>query len=202
MSGCVVPITGGSIAEEPNLADAITNKLAALPMLELDTKDKAEKYKGAADKINSMIDILNEQGELFDLPKLDTTRDTWSEVSSKLIEYGPLIDNYGSVVTSAQEYESDKSDENLNKFYIASGKFAFEFSLIYFALFYGVAYESTGIIYRWTKLNRLAFKCPSCVRVILSDLHWTIRGGLVEGSSLVANQFMNLSQTRDLFNQK
>lgn len=161
-------------------------KVAELPLMELSSIDNFQRYKSFVDRSNNLINILNEQGDLFDITLFNPTQEGWNKASRFITEYGPLIDNYNDVVSSAKNFEENKSKETLKKFYFASGAFAFEASLIVGAVYYTAAYQGVGIVYRSVGLNRLALKCGSCIRVILSNAHWFVRGVLVEGTSQLA----------------
>lgn len=164
----------------------IPSKVALLSELNLDDVDTYEKYKTFADNINNLISILNEQTDLFNIPIIPTTQEAWEKVSKSITKYGPLVNNYNEVVISAKNYGVTNNEEDLQKFYNASGKFAFETALIVGAVFYTASFQAVGIVYRAVGLNRLALYCGTCVGVILSQAHWTIRTALVEGSSQFA----------------
>ena len=194
ISGCNTPNIGNNgISEYVTQAKEFTNEtlpvsVARLPEMNLSDVNTFEKYKTFADNINSLIDILNRETDLFNIPKLETTTEAWGKASKLITKYGPLINNYNNVVSSAKMYKGDRNDENLEDFYIASGGFALETGVIVWAVFYGAAYNSVGLVYRSVGFNRLAFKCPTCIKIALSNAHWTVRTALVEGSSLLADK--------------
>jgi len=196
LSGCTIPIRNNNISTTGESTQIVVEMLplqiSKLPKIELSTIDNFEKFKKFADVINSLIEILNKETNLFNIPKIEPTVETWNKVSKTIEEYGPLVNNYNEVVNNAREYENNPSKKNLENFYIASGKFGFEFGVIYWAVFYGASYKSVGIVYRSVGLNQLAFKCPTCVKIILSTAHWEIRTILVEGSSQVAQYLIEL----------
>lgn len=165
------------------ISDDIPEQVAKLELLNLTTIDTYKKYKDFTDNINSLIEILNGKNDLFNIPKLKGTREEWGKISNKINEYGPLINNYNEVVSSAKKFNINKSNETLKEFYFKSGKFAFETTIIFVGFFYTTSYEAVGVVYRAVNLNRLALKCGPCVSFILSSEHWAIRGLLVEKSS-------------------
>jgi hypothetical protein len=162
-------------------------KTCELPLLDMDNVDNAESYKKFADNSNKLIKILNEQSDWFDIPELG---DDYSRASRFITEYAPLIKNYNEVILCAQEFNEEKTDENLQEFYIASTRFGYESVTIMGTIFYSASYQTVGTIYRASGLQTLAFKCPSCVSIALSELHWGIRTTLVETSSLIAKKIM------------
>lgn len=190
VSGC--NLNDSSIEDTTTRAvQEIPNKIALLPEINLTTVDTYDKYKIFADNMNNLILILNEQSDIFNIPSLPATQDAWKKVSKSITEYGPLINNYNEVVHSAIIYENNRNGGNLKIFYTASGKFAFETAIIIGAVFYTVSFKAVGIVYRAVGLNRLALSCGSCVSVILSQAHWTIRTALVEGSSQFAQKILD-----------
>lgn len=166
--------------------------ISNLPLMDITSVDSFQKYEKFATYMNNLIEILNEQSDIFNIPFLVTTREGWKKASRFIVEYGPLIDNYNEVVTSAKNQKENPSEENAKTFYIAAGKFGFETALIVGAVFYTVAFQGVGIVYRAVNLNTLAFKCGTCVKIILSNAHWTIRTALVEGSSQLAQTITDL----------
>ncbi len=190
VSGC--KLNDSSIEDTTTRAvQEIPTKIASLPEINLTTVDTYDKYKTFADNMNNLILILNEQSDIFNMPLIPATQDAWKKVSNSITEYGPLINNYNEVVYSAINYESNHNDENLKIFYSASGKFAFETAIIIGAVFYTASFKAVGMVYRAVGLNRLALSCGTCVGVILSQAHWTIRTALVEGSSQFAQKILD-----------
>lgn len=195
LAGCNNPT--GNIVAIDNVKqftnETLLLKVAQLPIMDLESIDSYEKYKSFVDNINNLIDILNEQSDLFNIEKFNPSFDGWKKASKFITKYGPLINNYNEVITSAKSFETNSCDDTRKKFYFASGKFAFETAIIAGAVFYTTSYQVVGITYRALSLNTFALKCPSCISIILSQAHWTIRTVLVEGASqgaqFVLNQF-------------
>lgn len=190
ISGC--NLNNSSIEDSTTRAiQNIPTKISLLSKINLTTIDTYEKYKIFADNMNNLIIILNEQNDLFNIPPIPSTQEAWSKVSKTITEYGPLINNYNEVISSAKDYGSLNNEQNLRSFYTASGKFAFETAIIIGTVFYTASFQAVGIVYRAVGLNKLALSCGSCVSVILSQAHWTIRTVLVEGSSQFAQKILD-----------
>jgi len=81
--------------------------------------------------------------------------------------------------------------ETVKEFYKAAGKLGLETGLIVGTIYYTPAYKGVGYVYRTLGLNRLAFKCSTCVSYVLSSAHWFIRNIMVEKSSRVAEIIVN-----------
>ena len=188
LTSCDLNVSGRAVAETSAgffTADIPMN-VAKLEPLNLDTVERFEDYKSLIDHMNTLIDILNEN-DLFDIYVFpEPTVENWGKISKTLTKWGPLIENYNKVVVTSKTYNDSQSEENLNEFYIAAGKFSLEAGLVVWSAFYGLAFKSVGVVYRAVGLNKYAVSCPSCISTILSSAHWFIRGVLVNGSSEVA----------------
>jgi hypothetical protein len=160
----------------------LTEKISKLPEFNEKTIDTYLTYKEFADRLNQIIYLLNRETDIFDIPKLDTSLEGFQKISKVVTEFTPLINNYNEVISTSKKVRRDEP-ETLDDFYVASGKLGIEVGIITCAAYYKVAYKSVGIIYRASGLNRLAFTCPTCIKIILSDAHWFIRNTLVEESS-------------------
>jgi hypothetical protein len=192
LSGCDFNSVTGKATQEANnpYKTEIPTAVSKLPLMNLTTVDSFENYKSFADNLNDLISILNQQTDLFKIPLLSTTQESWETISKKITKYGPLINNYNEVVTKAKIWSSNPNDNGIKDFYIASGKFAFETALIICTVFYTTTFKAVGIMYHAVKLDRLAPICGTCVSVILSDVHWFIRTVLVEGASQTAQNIL------------
>lgn len=165
-------------------------KVSGLSLINLDNVNNAESYKEFADNTNNLIRILNEQSDWFNIPEIG---DDYSKVSQFITEYSPLIKNYNEVVYTARGFEANKTDKNLQDFYIASSRFGFETITIMGGVFYAPSFDTVGSIYRASGLQTLAFKCSTCVSIALQEVHWTIRTALVETSSLTAKAILEIN---------
>jgi len=187
----VIGLTNVSIFGEEYEKDPLPEKISQLPEMDLEDVKTYEQYKNFVDKIDALISILNEHGG-FDIPYLEATQESWSEMSKKINKYGPLIDNYQRVVTSAKKFEKNKTEENYREFYLHLGEFSLEMTLISVTLFHTGTFRTVGYVYRASGFNTLAFKCPSCVSTVLSNVYWrSIKTVLVEESSEIAIGIIN-----------
>jgi hypothetical protein len=191
LTGCTdLPIIGNVPLEDSIndfTVDSLPQGVAKLETLNISTVENFEKYRTLADNTNNLIRILNEK-EMFNIPELEPSFEGWQKASRYITEYGPLIDNYNDVVTKAKIYTENSSEKRLEDFYFAAGAFGFETALIAGAVFYSAAFQGVGYAYRAAGLNSLAFKCGSCVSIILSNAHWFVRTTLVEGTSQLAQR--------------
>lgn len=173
--------------DEKSFNHQVPLELCKLPTLTSESINSYEAYKNFADKIDDAITILN-NNQQFNIPNLGTTYADYDKILKFLTEYEPLIKNYNDLIISADTYNKSRADVDLQNFYIAGSHFAFELTVISATVFYTASYQTVGAIYRASGLTTLATECPSCVSVVLSTTHWTIRNGLVEMSSQFAKE--------------
>jgi len=183
----VIVGTSGCINKEPPTKE-LANKIAKIPLMELETIDSYERFEAMADNFNNLIRLLNRQGG-YNIQELEVTEESYQKISRVLTEYGPLINNYNRVVKSAKDY--DGSIEKEQAFYNALGSFTLETLLIGTATFGSFSYDSIGVLYRASGLNVIAPSCPTCVSIILENAHWFVRTYMVEKSSETAEQILN-----------
>ena len=79
LAGCNSPT--GNIVSVDNLKhftnETLPLEIAKLEPMNLNSVDTFDKYKSFVDKMNDLIRILNEQGDLFDIEPFNTTREGW-----------------------------------------------------------------------------------------------------------------------------
>ena len=196
ISGC--NITGADVLDQSKefVTSDLPLNVAKLNNLNLSSVEKFEDYKKVVDYTNTLTQILNENEELFRIPLIpEPTMDSYQKVSKTITRWSPLIDNYNGVVSSAKSYQNNTCQESLDQFYIEAGKFSLETALVVASAFAGFVFNGVGVAYRAVGLNRLAFSCPLCVSAILEHVHWFIRAILVNGSSSLADHFVEFVTT-------
>lgn len=182
----------GNVVAVDNLSEEeLIQKIAELPTMDMNSVENYGRYKEFVDNMNNLIYILN-RNEMFDITPFEATRGGWEKASKLITEYGPLIDNYNEVINASKNHISLNNEESKKTFYIASGKFAFEAGLIVFTVYYSAAYTSVGIVYRSVGLNKLALKHPMIIKIVLSQAHWFVRTVLVESSSQIAQEILEI----------
>lgn len=175
-------ITGNSIFGEDYRDDPVPYKISELSDLDLENVDSYEKYKKFADNTNNLILILNERLGTK-IPPLETTQEAWGKASKTITKYGPLINNYNSVILHSKNFTLNPTQEQYQQVYRELGVFSLEFTFISATLFHTTTFNTVGTFYRASGLNTFALKCPSCVSVMLSSAYWTIKTVLVEKAS-------------------
>jgi len=174
--------TGHSILGENVENDVLVKNVASLNSLNLTTVEKYDDYKQLTDNLNDFILIVNEQTKTR-IPLLKNTQEDWSRASKLISKYSPLINNYNSMVLTAQDCKRDKTNESYQKFYGEIGKFSIELTFISAALFHEVTFNLVGGVFNSLGIGSLALKCPSCASTIMSGAYWTIKTTLVESVS-------------------
>lgn len=172
------------------ITDAFPLEVAMLNSIDLSYITTIDDYYSFAEDYNKLILIVNEELDLT-MNLLDLSSEGFANMLNLISKYSPLIDNYNQVVSNAVEFRKNELIEYKQAFYKAVLVFAFEAGLIAYAVFYGPAYNMTGAIYRQIGLNRFAIRHPKLISVILSNMHWTIRASLTEGSSLLAKGILD-----------
>lgn len=183
-------IIGSFIFVEEYKKDYLPSKIAQLPEIDLKDIRTYNQYRNFADKINSLILILNRELGVK-IPLLDTTEKAWNEISKKIKKYTPLINNYQKLIESAKKFEKEKTKENYKEFYRRLGQFSLESTIISTILFHTITFNTVGYLYRASGLNIMAFKCPTCVSIILSNVYWSLKTYLVGESSKMAESLIN-----------
>jgi len=191
-TGNVIPVTVPNSNIPPEEAESIYSKIGKMPTFDNNSINSFESYKNFADSVNNLIDILEEKTDVK-IPKPEATLEGYNKVSNVINEYAPLVENYNDVIYSARAVKENdtKSQEN---FYKNASIFGVEFAIVYVAAFATPAYNGVGIIYRASGFQTLAFKCGSCVSVVLSESHWFVRTVLVEGSSQAIKNILDQIQ--------
>ncbi len=171
--------------QDTDLIKGVSN----LPTMDDTTVDTFEGYQNFADSVNVLFTFLNREGG-YDFQVLKGTREEYEKISKVVTEYSPLIGNYNDVVNAAKNYD-ETDPESGKEFYTALGIFGLEFGIIYATVWYSPTYKAVGMVYRWSGLNRFAFKYPTLISFILSQAHWGLRGILVDKSSETAEYFID-----------
>jgi len=162
--------------------DVLVNKISSLEAMNLDSVEKYEDYKILTDNLNNFILIVNEQTKT-NIPLLKNTQEDWSKASKLISKYGPLINNYNSMVLTAKECNNQKTEQSFQDFYAEFGKFSLETTFISATLFHQVTFNLVGGVFRSVGIGRLALQCPTCASVAMSSAYWTIKTVLVESAS-------------------
>lgn len=192
LQGCINKAPNENLTSKNTSTKELAEKIAKLSTIELESVDSYDKFKDLADNFNDLIRLLNKEGD-YNIREFEVTEESYQKISRVLTEYGPLINNYNEVVTSAKEYDGTTEKEKI--FYVAIGTFGLETALIVTTAFAIPVYEGVGIAYRAIGLNKFAFSCPTCIEIILGQAHWFVRTYMVEKSSETAEQILKLLES-------
>lgn len=199
-SGCSQGVNLNEINKE-----SLPLEIAKLSLLNFNTVDSFETFKELADNLNLAIEILNEKSKT-QIDFIEPTKETWNSISKVLTEYAPLIDNYNQLVSTAKDFDIERTEFKLNEFYLASSKFGIELALIMGTVFYGASYNIVKYVYFNSGMTRFALKCSTCVSTVLGQAHWTIRNYFVASSAIIAEgairMLQNSSETMKIINNE
>lgn len=186
------------ISERDELYDSLLSNSAtsigSLPLITSSGIQSFEQYKELADTMNDGAKILN-AGFEHQIPFLEDTLEGYDKASKIIVKYAPLIGSYNDMVNAARNVDVSNPD-SATCFYIQTGIFSLELTLISTAVYAGPAYVIVGNAYRASGLQFIAFKCPSCVSTVLSHAHWFVRTTFVEGT--VATLTVTLNEINNL----
>ncbi len=165
------------------------NEMAKLPVLDLNNVNTIEQYHNFVDKVNAVIAILNNDKLGTTIPTLGYTQDEYEKISKIVTKYVPLINEYNDMISAAKNTTSSNHSSIIN-FYEKTMIFSIVLTLVISAAYAPISFELVGIAYRSSGLTTMAFKCPVCVSMVLSEAHWTIRGMLVSTTATVLDRVM------------
>ena len=130
--GVYFKTTGHSINGENYLNDPFVTKVSRLSDMGLDSVESFDEYKNFADRINSLIIVINENANLG-IPLFKKTNDAWIKLSNSINRYTPLIDNYNNLIYSAKTHENIHTNETYETFYRNSRSFSIELIILSFS---------------------------------------------------------------------
>jgi len=187
--GCDPRATGFTVESQKYIVhidnETIPLKVAELNNIDMKSFDTYDEFSLFAENFNGLIRIINEIDKV-DMPLIPITDSSWKKAMDNINKYTPLIGSYNDVVTSAKLYQSEKSEDNLNDFYISTALFAFDATVIIFAVFHTITFNAVGTVYRASGLNTFAFKNPALVSFILKNSYRTVKITLVKESRKIA----------------
>jgi hypothetical protein len=167
----------------------LVKNIATLPQIKDSSINTFEGYHNLCDSFNAIFTFLNREGG-YDFQYLKGTQEEYSKLSKVITEYTPLLNNYNCVVKASKEY-NENNPESVEEYHKALALFGLEMMIIYATVWYTPSFKIVGMVYRWSGLNRFAFKYPTLISFILSKTHWAIRGTLVEGSTGIADYILD-----------
>lgn len=158
--------------------------MGTLPVLNLEGVNSFEQYHDFVDKVNDAIKILNSEKLGMQIPLLQYAPDEYDKISKIITKFLPLIQEYNDMISAAKNVHALNQD-SINNFYIKTGIFSVMLLLVVTAAYAAPSYWIVGTLYRSSGLTTMAFKCPSCVSVVLSEAHWAVRSYSVEATANV-----------------
>lgn len=177
-----VKILGYSVIGENYENDEFIYTLSKLEPMDLKSVDSLEEYKEFVDKMNTMIDLFNDKFNL-DIDRLKKTKSDWNKISNIITKYGPLIGNYNNIIYQCGTHEDSHTPETYSDAYVSVRSFAFEFAILSATSTHKLTFGVIGKIFGKLGIGKIALKCPTCARTIMSSAYWSLKSYIVEESS-------------------
>ena len=175
------------------------NEMAKLPVLDLNNVNTIEQYHDFVDQVNRVITIMNHGKLGITIPTLKYTYDEYEKISKIITKYTPLVAEYNDMIMAAKNVNSTNQTSIIN-FYEKTAIFSIVLVLVVSAAYAPISYELVGTAYRSSGLTTMAFKCPACVSVVLSEANGAVRGMLISSTAMGLDLVM--TTTYDRFFQK
>lgn len=158
------------------------NEMAKLPVLDLNNVNTIEQYHDFVDQVNRVITIMNHDQLGMTIPTLKYTHDEYEKISKIITKYTPLIAEYNDMIMAAKNTNSANQTSIIN-FYEKTTIFSIVLVLVITAAYAPISYGLVGTAYRSSGLTTMAFKCPACVSVVLSEANGAVRGMLISSTA-------------------
>lgn len=109
---------------------------------------------------------------------------TGARLSNKATRYTPLIGSFNNCRQAACAVDEDEP-ETIKKFLFAVFAFGFEVGLWSYGAPYQMAWKGTRFVSNRTFLRLARNGCNRCVALVMSELHWAIRGSIYNADEFV-----------------
>ena len=167
-----------------SMAESIAEFVTHANIKKIEEIQTYQQYIAMADNLNLMIDIINKKTGA-NIKQISKGIEDWNKFNMEATRYTPLFENYNGLVDSCYAFNKDNED-SANLVLIKSSSFTAEALMILGNAFYKTAFFATGKIAEATGITKLASVCDSCVSAAMSAGHWTIRNGLIEKTTELA----------------
>lgn len=201
----LIPIILKKSVTNQEVESRIAVRVAELSEMNITSVENYEKYQEFVNRINSLILILNEESDLFNIPLWEADQESYNRASGFIEKYGPLVTNYNNVIIAAREFNKTKRENELIDFYSTSGKFAFETTIVFGNVF-STAFRAIGIGYKAVEFNILSEKCGGnrCIIPIITEAQSNIKDMLIDQSTKILEKIGELTlqlykSSRDYF---
>lgn len=172
---------------------SIAYNIGKLPVLDMRDVNTVEQYHNFVDKVNGAIKILNNNKLGMQIPTLQYTQEEYDKISKVITKYVPLVSEYNDMISAAKNTNPSNQD-SINNFYVKTTVFSIMLTLVVSAAYAAPSYALVGTVYRSSGLTTMAFKCPACVSMVLSEAHWAIRGMFVSTTATVLDAALTTSK--------
>jgi hypothetical protein len=164
------------------LADSLANNIKAIGPINETFFDDYDTFYRQTYRINHIAKTLNQEFGT-QIPEIDLSKENFMGIQEirKALGYSALIDSYNKLYESAEKLPSNR-DEDYWEFYKNLFLFMADFYFLEEKVAYQASFKTTGIIA--TKLGLAKTQAvlgPKGYGLLLSEIHWMLRGEINEG---------------------
>ena len=195
LSGCTQYYPNAKLPIEntsKRFADELSIKIKLIGPIDDSIFNDYSKFKNVIKKINELIIITNEniQTEIPEVGSSISDFERFNEVKI-VLKYSPLIDPYNQLYESAKKLPSENTTD-YDQFYSDLGRFSLEICVLESQMSYKIAYRTTGeIAYNFKLYKFTPYIGNEGYRILLSEIHWSLRGRIENQTSGIINYFIN-----------
>jgi len=164
------------------LADVLADEIKAIGPINETFFEDYETFNRQTYRINHIAKTLNERFGT-EIPEIDLSRENFAGIQEvrRALGYSALIDSYNKLYESAEKLPSDK-EKDYWEFYKNLFLFMADFYFLEEKVAYQASFKTTGLIA--TKLGLVKTQAvlgPKGYGLLLSEIHWMLRGEINEG---------------------
>ncbi len=164
------------------LADTLAGEIKSIGPINETFFEDYQTFNRQTYRINHIAKTLNDRFGT-EIPEIDLSRENFAGIQEvrKALGYSALIDSYNKLYESAEKLPS-KKDEDYWKFYKNLFLFMVDFYFLEERVAYQTSFKTTGLIA--TKLGLAKTQAvlgPKGYGLLLSEIHWMLRGEINEG---------------------
>ena len=164
------------------LADSLAKEIKAIGPINETYFEDYETFNRQTYRINHIAKTLNDRFGT-EIPEIDLSRENFAGIQEvrKALGYSALINSYNKLYESAEKLPSNR-DEDYWEFYKNLFLFMADFYFLEEKVAYKAAFTTTGKIAATLGLAKTqAVLGPKGYGLLLSEIHWMLRGEINEG---------------------
>jgi hypothetical protein len=193
--GFAFKLSGNSIFGENHRNDQFIEEISLLTPLTFDSVNSLEQYQEFADGTNVMLNLFEDKFNLK-IERLDSTQKGWDKLSKVITKCGPLLGNYNNIIYFSKKHEAEHTKESYSDAYVGIRSFAFEFAILSATSTHQLTFKTIGKVFGRLGIGKVALKCPTCARTIMSGAYWSLKSYVVEESSGLIDQIADFADEK------